>query len=75
MTQTESTFDGAWTLSIVTPIGTQTVSYTFVTGTTGLSGTATQGQDTTILLDPQLRGQRLTWTQQVTRPMKLKLHF
>jgi hypothetical protein len=66
---------GSWQLTITTPIGKQEVSYLFATEHNVLTGHATQGSDTTALVDLTLEGSRLTWTQQVTRPMKLKLLF
>jgi len=75
MNQPFGTLDGIWNLSIVTPLGTQTARYEFVSGETGLSGTVMQGADLSTLVDLQLSGNRLTWTQHVTKPMKLKLNF
>ena len=67
--------DGTWNLTIATPLGKQQVTYRFFTEHGRLSGDATQGSETVALLDLMLNGGRLTWTQQVTRPMKLKLSF
>ena len=66
---------GTWQLTIATPFGKQEVEYTFATETGLPTGHATQGSDTTALIDLTLEGSRLTWTQHVTRPMKLKLQF
>jgi hypothetical protein len=66
---------GSWRLTITTPLGKQEVEYLFSTENDALIGQATQGSDTTALIDIALKGSRLTWTQHVTRPMKLKLQF
>jgi hypothetical protein len=69
------TIDGAWAVAIATPIGTQRVTLTFATTDGGLAGTATQGADVVPLIEPRLAGDRLTWTQHVTRPLRLTLRF
>ena len=66
---------GTWQLTIATPFGKQEVEYVFVTETGLPTGHATQGSDTTTLIDLTLEGLRRTWTQHVTRLMKLKLQF
>jgi hypothetical protein len=66
---------GTWQITIATPFGKQEVEYLFATANDVLTGHATQGSDTTALIDLVLEGSRLTWTQHVTRPMKLKLQF
>jgi hypothetical protein len=66
---------GTWQFTIATPFGKQEVDYLFVSENETLTGQATQGSDTTALIDLALEGSRLTWTQHVTRPMKLKLQF
>lgn len=66
---------GRWDVSISTPMGKQQVVYEFRLDGETLSGTARQGQDTTELLDLQFSGTQASWSQHVTRPMKLKLRF
>lgn len=66
---------GRWTVEIVTPLGTQHVTYEFAQDGAALRGQAQQGEQVTEVQDPALDGGRLTWTQHVTRPMKLKLFF
>ena len=67
--------NGTWNVVIKTPLGTQQVAYEFRREGEALRGLARQGDDVTELQDPQLNGTRLTWTQQVTRPLKLRLFF
>jgi hypothetical protein len=67
--------DGTWSVAIATPIGTQRVTLTFATADGALAGTAAQGADVVALIEPRLDGDRLTWTQHVTRPLRLTLRF
>jgi hypothetical protein len=73
--ETRSKVDGTWNVTLLTPVGTQEVIYKFVTEGQQLRGTATQDQDVTELIDPTLNGTQLSWTQHVTKPMRLKLVF
>ncbi|OXM87086.1 hypothetical protein CF651_05345 [Paenibacillus rigui] len=38
-------------------------------------GTATQGEDVAAFVDPVLSGNRMTWSQRVTKPLSLHLKF
>lgn len=50
--------------------------YEFVGGDgQALRGKAHQGEETTELADLTIVGPQVTWTQQVTKPLKLKLRF
>jgi hypothetical protein len=69
---------GLWDVSISTPMGTQNVQYEFTAlehPESGLRGVARQGSDTTELTELYVNGPDITWTQKVTRPMKLTLKF
>lgn len=66
---------GRWNVSIATPVGKQAVVYDITVAGGAVAGTATQGGETTPLLDMAASGNRLTWSQHVTRPMKLHLRF
>ncbi|MGY6653694.1 hypothetical protein ACXIZN_16120 [Amycolatopsis sp. TRM77291] len=70
---------GAWELKLKTPIGTLAVTYDFVETTEGLTGTATTKDETVTLTDITTEeiseGERVTWRQSVTRPMRLDLDF
>lgn len=68
-------FQGRWNLIITTPIGRQEVELRLTERDGQVSGTATQGAETVPLLDPQRDGERLRWSQHVTRPMKLAIRF
>lgn len=68
-------FEGRWTVTIATPIGKQTVALQITQRDGEVSGFATQGDETVGLLDPRLDGERLRWSQNVTKPMKLSIRF
>lgn len=69
------TITGDWDVTITTPIGSLAVQYSFSDTATGLSGTATLKGDVVELHDVSQSGNRLTWRQKVTRPMRLNLEF
>lgn len=66
---------GVWDVVIATPMGKQVVAYYIAAADGGLMGTATQGGEASPLLNPAADGGRLTWTQHVTKPMRLTLRF
>ena len=66
---------GTWDVTIKTPIGSLAVEYIFTAGIDGLAGSATLKGDTVPLNDLALDGQRVTWRQSVTKPMRLNLDF
>lgn len=68
-------FDGTWNITIATPIGKQSVVLEISTQDGNVRGTARQGEEVVPFLDPVVDGSRLTWTQNVTRPMRLSLKF
>ena len=66
---------GRWDVTIATPMGKQAVTYDISISNGVLVGTATQGSEITHLIGLTASGNRLTWSQQVTKPMKLTLRF
>ncbi|MBB2989693.1 hypothetical protein FHR72_001156 [Mycolicibacterium iranicum] len=70
---------GDWDLRIKTPIGTLQTVYRFTGSDGAISATATSKSETVPLVDLQitetLDGQRVTWRQSVTKPMRLTLDF
>jgi hypothetical protein len=66
---------GTWAVVISTPIGKQHVTLRIDERDGRLEGTATQGAETVSLVGARLDGARLTWSQSVTRPMKLAIKF
>ncbi|HEX2283339.1 MAG TPA: hypothetical protein VHI10_00710 [Mycobacterium sp.] len=65
---------GDWDVTIKTPIGSLAVVYTF-TDNGAIEGTATGRGETVPLRDIVVDGQRVTWRQSVTKPMRLNLDF
>jgi hypothetical protein len=66
---------GTWAVVIATPIGKQHVTLRISEREGRLEGTATQGAETVPLINAEREGARLTWTQSVTKPMKLVIKF
>jgi hypothetical protein len=66
---------GDWDVTIKTPIGSLTVAYTFTDRDGTIDGSATGKGETVPLRDITLAGQRVTWKQSVTKPMRLNLEF
>ena len=71
--------DGTWQLVIRTPVGSMPVELIVTGEADGHAGFARgQGQDIVIphiTVTQQADGQHLRWTQQVTKPLRLTLHF
>jgi hypothetical protein len=65
---------GDWDVTIKTPIGSLAVAYTFADDG-GITGTATGKGETVPLRDIVVDGQRVTWKQSVTKPIRLNLEF
>lgn len=66
---------GCWDVTIATPMGKQAVTYDVSVTNGAVTGTATQGTEVTSLIGLTAAGNRLTWSQHVTKPMKLTLQF
>jgi len=69
------TIVGDWDVTIKTPIGLLSATYTFIQADGGWSGTATLKGDTAVLQNISVDGDRVTWQQSVTKPMRLNLDF
>ena len=65
---------GDWDVTIKTPIGSLAVVYSF-TDDGAITGTATGKGETVKLHDIVVDGQRITWRQSVTKPIRLNLDF
>jgi hypothetical protein len=70
-----STFGGSWEVVINTPIGDLTAVFEIIEKDGAIKGTARTDDETVDFLEPVADGNRLTWTQEVTTPMQLKLNF
>jgi hypothetical protein len=66
---------GVWDVTVKTPIGSLAVVYSFAECDGLLEGTATGKGETVTLRDIAVAGQRITWRQSVTKPMRLHLTF
>lgn len=66
-------FDGAWKVTISTPIGKQNVIFQISTKDGLVKGTANQGGDVVEFVNPVISGNRMTWSQRVTKPLSLNL--
>ena len=66
---------GDWDITIKTPIGSLAVAYTFTDRDGTITGSATGKGETVALRDVVVDGQRVTWRQSVTKPMRLNLEF
>jgi hypothetical protein len=66
---------GDWDVTIKTPIGSLQILYTFTEDGGTLAGSATGRGETVLLRDITVAGQRITWKQSVTKPMRLNLDF
>jgi hypothetical protein len=62
-------------VTISTPIGKQHVTIRIFEREGRFEGTATQGAETVPIIDATWEGSRLTWSQLVTRPLKLNIKF
>jgi hypothetical protein len=70
-----ATFAGKWDVTIDTPIGKMAVVFAIKEDNGAISGVASSDAESVELLNPVADGNRLTWTQNVTTPMKLTLKF
>lgn len=70
-----STFAGTWEVTIATPIGVMAVVFQITEQDGAIQGIASSDAETVDLLDAVADGNRLTWTQNVTTPMRLELKF
>ena len=64
-----------WALTIATPIGRQQVTLILTETPNGIEGEARGQHETVPLRDIVRDGARLTWSQRITRPMRLNLTF
>jgi hypothetical protein len=62
-------------VTIDTPIGKMAVVFDITEQDGAIHGTARSEAETVDFLDPIADGNRLTWTQDVTTPMRLNLKF
>ncbi|MFD1676184.1 DJ-1/PfpI family protein [Alicyclobacillus fodiniaquatilis] len=68
-------FDGTWKVTISTPIGKQNVLFQISTKDGLVNGTATQDEERVEFVNPIITGNRMMWSQRITKPMSLELKF
>ncbi|MGD0054580.1 MAG: hypothetical protein ABSC34_03980 [Acidimicrobiales bacterium] len=68
-------FAGSWDVTLDTPIGTMAVTFEIADVDGQIRGTASSDAETVDFLEPHADGDRLTWSQAVTTPMRLTLKF
>jgi hypothetical protein len=73
--QDDADVTGTWQLTIRTPIGRQDVTVDIQTHAAVLAGQARSSAESVPLKNLTVQGQRLSWDQSITRPMRLNLHF
>lgn len=74
-----STLPGRWALTMRTPIGGIEAEMTFTTNGQELTGTATGKAETIPLQNIRTtdtdQGEHVTWSQSITKPIRLNLDF
>ncbi|MER6826364.1 hypothetical protein ABT352_10285 [Streptosporangium sp. NPDC000563] len=74
-----STIAGTWLLRMKTPVGTIEADYHFEQEDGVIRGSASGGGETTSLTDIAAEdgpdGQRVTWRQCITKPLRLNLEY
>jgi hypothetical protein len=70
-----TTFAGSWDVIIDTPIGKIPAVFDFSEESGAITGTARSGDEVVEIREALADGDRLTWLQDVTKPMKLTLKF
>lgn len=70
-----SVYEGDWDTSIATPVGNLEVKLSISTCNGLMQGTATQGDETVSFLNPLLQDNKLSWSLQISKPIRLQLHF
>ncbi len=71
----QSGFLGTWDVTIATPIGKIETLFEITTTESGLAGIACSNNETVVFVDPVIVNDHMTWTQRVTKPMRLNLAF
>ncbi|MFJ7589374.1 hypothetical protein ACIQZO_18740 [Streptomyces sp. NPDC097617] len=69
------TVEGTWNLVLATPIGRQQAVLRLFTGDGELRGVATGDAEEVPLTGLERHGDRLTWRQSITKPLRLHLVF
>jgi hypothetical protein len=68
-------FDGAWDLTVNSPMGAKQFRLDVTTEEGKVAGTASMGGEAMALVDPSVADGHLRWTMKLTRPMNITLEF
>jgi hypothetical protein len=68
-------FNGSWDVTISTPIGNIETVFEIVQTVGIITGIARSNKETVEFVEPIINGDTMTWTQKVTKPMRLNLAF
>lgn len=71
----EPGFGGEWVTTIATPVGKLEVKLSISIRNGIIQGKATQGDETVEFINPLLQDHKLTWSQHITKPIRLNLKF
>lgn len=74
MSETVS-LEGTWNLTIKSPAGAQPTTVVLKNENGALAGTATGQGTTTALTEIQVNGNKVSWVNHITKPMKMKVTF
>jgi hypothetical protein len=67
--------DGTWNIAIETPMGTRNTTLVFKTDGGTLTGTQSEGSNSTEIADGKVSGDQLSWKVSITNPMPMDLDF
>ncbi len=67
--------DGNWNIAIETPMGTRQTTCSFKTAGGKLTGTQSEGGDTTAITDGAVNGNEVSWKIAIAKPMPMTLAF
>lgn len=67
--------DGDWSCTIETPLGERKVLLTLAANGTELSGTISDGSESTPIQDGRADGDKATWETKITKPVSMTMKF
>lgn len=67
--------DGSWYIAIETPMGTRHTTCSFESAGGELTGTQSEGGDSTAITDGTVNGNELSWKVAIAKPMPMTLTF
>ena len=67
--------DGAWTVTVQSPMGAQTNTLTLTSSGSTLTGTASTPQGSQDIADGKVDGDNVSWKASITTPFPMTLEF